>query len=311
MAMTQKFLVIDPEKDLAAIKGVSSLPRIKLLKELSKRPGMNVNDLAQAANLPQSSVSAHLQVLEKAGLIRTETQKARKGNQKICFAVYDELIVTFHPDMQALSSDVIEVSMPLGLYTNSAVTAPCGICSTEGIIGLLDVPETFLDPERMKASLLWFTSGFVEYQFPNNAKLRGDDIESIEIAMEVSSEVPGTLANWPSDIVLSINGKEIGVWTSPGDFGDRRGTYTPGWWKLKGSQYGMLKTWSVGPGGTYVDGIKISDVKASDVDLDEHRSVRIRIEVKADGRHPGGINIFGRGFGNYDQDLLLRIKTKS
>jgi hypothetical protein len=24
--------------------------------------------------------------------------------------------------------------------------------------------------------------------------------------------------------------------------------------------------------------------------------------------HPGGINIFGRGFGNYDQDIVLRLK---
>ncbi|TCV60000.1 winged helix-turn-helix transcriptional regulator [Neorhizobium sp. S3-V5DH] len=307
--MSSNFLVIDPEKDLAAIKGISSLARVKLLKELSKRPGINVNDLAQVSDLPQSSVSAHLQVLEKAGLIRTEMQKARKGNQKICFAVYDELVVTFHPTTQALSSDVIEVSMPLGLYTNNNVTGPCGICSVEGVLGLLDVPETFMDPERMKASLLWFTSGFVEYQFPNNAKLRGDRIEQLEIVMEVSSEVPGTLANWPSDIVLSINGREIGVWTSPGDFGDRRGTYTPAWWKLKGSQYGMLKTWTVGPGGTFVDGHKISDVQAKDLDLDDHRSIRLRVEVKAEGKHPGGINIFGRGFGNYDQDIILRLKT--
>lgn len=308
--MDTKFLVIDPEKDLVAIKAVSSLPRIKLLKELSKQSGMNVNDLARISGLPQSSVSAHLQVLEKAGLIRTEMQKARKGNQKICFAVYDELVVTFNPTRPALSADLIEVSMPLGLYTNNAVTGPCGICSVHGIIGLLDVPETFIDPERMKTSLLWFTSGFVEYQFPNNAKLRGSSIDAIEIIMEVSSEVPGTLANWPSDIVLSINGTEIGVWTSPGDYGDRRGTYTPDWWKLKGSQYGMLKTWSVGSAGTFVDGHKISNVNTGDLALDAHRSIRLRIEVKAEGRHPGGINIFGRGFGNYDQDIILRLKTK-
>jgi predicted transcriptional regulator len=308
--MTPNFLVIDPEKDLAALKGVSSLPRIRLLKELSKRPGLNVNELAQVSGLPQSSVSAHLQVLERAGLIRTEVLKARKGNQKICFAVYDELIVTFQQTSKAISADVIEVSMPLGLYTANSVTGPCGICSTDGIIGLLDVPETFMDPERMKTSLLWFTSGFVEYQFPNNAKLRGDKIDAVEVVMEVSSEVPGTMANWPSDIVLAINGYEIGVWTSPGDFGDRRGTYTPSWWKLKGSQYGMLKTWSVGGNGTFVDGRKLSELTTADLNLDDHRSIRLRIEVKAEGQHPGGINIFGRGFGNYDQDIILRLKTR-
>lgn len=307
--MSPNFLIIDPEKDLVAIKALSSLPRIKLLKALSRQPGLNVNELAEASNLPQSSVSSHLQVLERAELVRTEMQKARKGSQKVCFAVYDELIVTFNPKSEVLSPDLIEVSMPLGLYTANAVTAPCGICSTDGILGLLDVPETFMDPDRMRTNLLWFTSGFVEYQFPNNAKLRGNRIEAVEIAMEVSSEVPGTLENWPSDIVLSLNGQEIGVWTSPGDFGDRRGTYTPSWWKLKGSQYGMLKTWSVDESGTFVDGHKISGVTTKDLDLDAHRSIRLRIEVKADGPHPGGINIFGRGFGNHDSDILLRLKT--
>src|SRR5690606_27333891 len=127
--MNQKFLVIDPEKDLAALKGVASLPRLRLLNVLSRHPGININDLAQAAGLPQSSVSTHLQILQKAGLVRIEVQKARKGNQKICFTVYDELIVSFQPQAQELSSNLIEVSMPLGLYTKNSVTAPCGICS--------------------------------------------------------------------------------------------------------------------------------------------------------------------------------------
>jgi predicted transcriptional regulator len=35
----------------------------------------------------------------------------------------------------------------------------------------------------------------------------------------------------------------------------------------------------------------------------------MRIEVKRDARHPGGLNIFGRGFGNYDQDIVLRVTT--
>ena len=37
--------------------------------------------------------------------------------------------------------------------------------------------------------------------------------------------------------------------------------------------------------------------------------IRLRIAVKDDAKHPGGVNIFGRGFGNYDQDIVLRIKT--
>jgi predicted transcriptional regulator len=220
------------------------------------------------------------------------------------------VLVMFKEDIKPLRANTIEVSMPLGLYTSCEVSSPCGLCSVEGIIGLLDVPDTFLDPDRMKAGLIWFTRGFVEYQFPNNAKLSKNEIESMEFSLELSSEVPGTSADWPSDITVAVNGKDVGTWTSPGDFGDKRGVYTPDWWKLKGSQYGKLKSWRVARDGTYVDGIKISPVSLKDLDVETHHSIRLKIGVRDDAKHPGGINIFGRGFGNYDQDIVLRLTTK-
>ncbi|TGQ58592.1 transcriptional regulator, partial [Mesorhizobium sp. M1C.F.Ca.ET.212.01.1.1] len=45
----------------------------------------------------------------------------------------------------------------------------------------------------------------------------------------------------------------------------------------------------------------------ADLELERHRSIRIRIGVKEDARHPGGINIFGSGFGNYSNDIVLRL----
>lgn len=308
--MSRNFLVVDPEEGIEVLKGLASTIRIRILKLLHVEGAMNGNDIAEKLNLPQSTISTNIQVLEAAGLIRTETQKARKGNQKICHSMFDEVLVMFKEDISPLKSNSIEVAMPLGLYTSCEVSAPCGLCSSEGIIGLLDVPDTFLDPDRMKTGLIWFTRGYLEYQFPNNAKLSQNKIEAMEFSMELSSEVPGTSADWPSDITLSVNGTEIGTWTSPGDFGDKRGVYTPDWWKLKGSQYGKLKSWRVMPDGTYVDGVKISPVSLVDLDLANHHSIRLRIAVKPDAKHPGGINIFGRGFGNYDQDIILRLQTE-
>ena len=308
--MSRNFLVVDPEEDFEVLRGLASTIRIRILKLLHVHGPMNGNDIAEKLELPQSTVSTNIQILEEAGLIRTETQKARKGNQKICHSTFDEVLVMFKEDIAQQRSNGIEVSMPLGLYTSCEVSAPCGLCSSEGIIGLLDVPDTFLDPERMKTGLIWFTRGYVEYQFPNNAKLAQNKIESMEFSMELSSEVPGTSADWPSDITLSVNGTEIGSWMSPGDFGDKRGVYTPDWWKLKGSQYGKLKSWRVTHDGSFVDGMKISPISLVDLDLENHHSIRLRIAVKADAKHPGGINIFGKGFGNYDQDIVLRLQTE-
>ena len=305
--MSATVLVIDPSERLDTIKALASEVRVSILKLLKTDGPKNVNQIAEDLRLPQSTVSSNLQVLEDAGLIRSESQKARKGSQKVCHSAFGDLLIAFRDDLSRQMENSVEVAMPLGLYTQYEVTGPCGLCSREGVIGLLDVPDTFLNPDRMKAGLLWFTRGFVEYQFPNNAKLKKATPKGLEFSMELSSEVPGTAANWPSDIFLQVNGIEVGTWTSPGDFGDKRGVYTPDWWKLAGSQYGKLKNWRINGDGTYVDGVKISNVTLGDVAIDEHRSIRMRIGVKEDAEHPGGINIFGRGFGNYDQDIVLRI----
>ena len=47
-----------------------------------------------------------------------------------------------------------------------------------------------------------------------------------------------------------------------------------------------------------------------DLELAEHRSIRLRVGVKEGAKNPGGINIFGRGFGNYDQDIVLRMTMR-
>lgn len=308
--MSRNFLIVDPEEGIEVLKAFASTARVRVLKLLHTKGAMNINDIAGALGLPQSSVSSNVQILEEAGLIRTETQRARKGNQKLCHSLFDEVLVMFKEESTAANSDKVEVAMPLGLYTSCEVSAPCGLCSTEGIIGLLDVPDTFLDPGRMGAGLIWFTRGYIEYQFPNNTKLMAGQLDSLEFSMELSSESPGTAANWPSDISAWVNKVEIGTWTSPGDFGDKRGVFTPDWWGLKGSQYGKLKAWRVTESGTFIDGVKISPVSLKDLELAEHRSIRLRVGVKEGAKNPGGINIFGRGFGNYDQDIVLRMTMR-
>ncbi len=305
--MSRNFLVIDPEERPEVLRGLASPARVRILRLLHREEGANVNEIAAKLGLPQSSVSSNLQILEAAGLIRTETRKGRKGNQKLCFSAFDEVVIMIRGDPAGAQADAIDVEMPIGLYTSCEVSAPCGLCSPQGIIGLLDVPGTFLDPDRMNAGLMWFTRGFVEYQFPNNARLVGTSVTALEFSVEMSSEVPGTAAEWPSDITVAVNGREIGMWTSPGDYGDKRGVFTPDWWKLKGSQYGKLKSWRVTPDGSFVDGMKISSLTPDDLDISAHHSIRLRIEVRSDARHPGGVNIFGRGFGNYDQDIVLRL----
>jgi predicted transcriptional regulator len=303
-------LVIDSSQDTKLVRALASGVRIRIL-ELLQNQELNVSEIARRLAIPQSTAATSILQLEEAGLLESHTANGVKGGQKVCTARYKEFIITF-PAPAVPENNKIEVEMPVGLYTACEISAPCGLCSRDGIIGYLDVPGTFLSPDRIKAALLWFEKGYVEYKFPNNALYVNEKklMDRLELSMEISSEVPGTDKKWPSDITVWINDVELGIWTSPGDFGDRRGRFTPSFWKLEGSQYGLLSNWTVNAHGCFIDGAAVSNVKLEDLRLREHHSIKVRIGVKENADHMGGINIFGKGFGNYDQDILLCLFFK-
>lgn len=300
-------LTVIVERDRDVVRTLASELRLDILRCIRRAGQMNVNEVCEALSLPQSTVATNILALERVGLIESRTAKGRKGQQKICRVPFEEIIIRLNSPDNSPQDHIIEVSMPVGLYTSCSVTAPCGLCSTDRVIGLLDVPDHLLDPGRMQAALVWFWRGYVEYKFPNNAKVLQASVEAVEFSMEMSSEVPGTNVDWPSDITVWVNGVEIGTWMSPGDFGDQRGTYTPRWWKLGGSQYGQLTTWRISAFGTFVDATKVSPVTLDQLDLSGHHSVKLRIGIDEHAAHPGGVNIFGRGFGNHDQDIVMRL----
>ena len=304
---TNAFLTLTPDENADAITALASPVRIAILKLLRQTGPMNVNMISAALGLPQSTIATNIKALETSRLIHTEAAQARKGQQKICSVPFDGVLIRLDGETAKRRDNIVEVSMPIGLYTSCEVSAPCGLCSTESIIGLLDVPDFFLDPSRMRASLVWFGRGFVEYKFPNNARVLESKIDALEFSMELSSEAPGTNSDWPSDISMWVNGVKVGTWTSPGDFGDKRGTYTPRWWKLAGSQYGRLVTWRISERGSFVDQQQVSKVDLGALELSKHHSIRLRIGIDTGAKNPGGVNIFGKGFGNHDQDIMMRL----
>lgn len=125
--MHKKILLIDPIKDLHIIKGFSSEIRIRILNEL-KNGERNISELTEILDTPQSTITTNIIILEKAGLINTESIKASKGKQKICRRTYDEYVISFNDDTID-SEDSIVIEMPVGLFTEYKVTAPCGLCS--------------------------------------------------------------------------------------------------------------------------------------------------------------------------------------
>ena len=109
------------------------------------------------------------------------------------------------------------------------------------------------------------------------------------------------------DISFYINDTRLGFWTSPGDFGDVRGIFTPEWWPSNCNQYGLLKLLVINKKGTYIDGMKISDVTINMLHLDYTSSIRLRLAVEDDAVHVGGLTLYGKTFGNYAQDIQVSI----
>lgn len=286
-------------------KALGSATRMAILTYLGDRI-VPVTRIAADLGLPQSTATMHIGILERAGLLHTEMRPASRGLQKICARTYDELVIDL-PRAVHRSHQMIEQVMPIGAYSDFDVEPTCGLVSSEAVIGLLDDPNSFYEPQRVSAQLLWFRAGFVEYRFPNRVPY-GARIDSLQVSAEVCSEAPLHDPDWPSDLTVSVNGVELGSWTMPGDFGGQRGRLTPAWWEEKDSQYGSLKRWSVTADGTSIDGVPLSGVRLADLDLRPGQPIRVRIGVKRDAVHVGGLNLFGSGFGNYPQDLVLRIE---
>jgi predicted transcriptional regulator len=286
-------------------KALSSQTRLNILRLLSERE-LNINELGKYLDVNLPTVSKHVQALEQAGLILCEYMAGTQGTQKRCRLKYRRLLVSLE-DAPAPQNQCEEIAMPIGLYSLVNPGGPtCGIASASGLINLADEPQAFLFPERFSAQILWMSDGFVEYVFPNSLPT-SVTIWKAELQLEICSECPDYNNDYPSDITVWMNGVEIGTWTSPGDFGGRRGRLNPPWWNDHGTQFGALKNFSVSTDGSFVDGVMASDVTIKAAMIVPHQPITVRIGVKPDAAHPGGFNLFGKSFGNYQQDLLLRL----
>lgn len=306
--MPGKTIHIDAQRSddqaLGMLKALANETRIGVLRYLGDRV-VPVNRIAADLGLPPSTATMHIGILERAGLLHTEMRPAVRGLQKVCARTYDELVIGL-PHGSRDNRQQLEQSMPVGGYSESRIDATCGLAGAEGLIGFLDDPASFFEPGRLGAQLVWFRSGYLEYRFPNRVPMRAR-VTGIQLSAEVCSEAPLHDPDWPSDISVWINDVHLGSWTSPGDFGGERGRFTPSWWEDKDSQFGVLKRWRVSQTGTTIDGMLLSEVGLAELGLRASEPIRVRIGVMPGAIHVGGINIFGRGFGNYPQDIVLSI----
>lgn len=297
-------MIISPSPENIAFFGaLASDVRLQIIQLLSKEE-LNIKELAEKIGVSSPIMLKHIQILENAGIVTSRMVKRNGTTNRLCtlvFAEYRFMIETRRLDLPSVQS----FSIPVGQYADIRGTATCGLATENDVIGFKDDPRVFWEPERINAQLLWFTQGYVEYRVPNYLPV-DRILTELELTAEIASEAPDYADDWPSDISFYINGVKLFSWTSPGDYGVKRGVLTPEWWPS--NQYGLLKTVRVTQEGTFLDDVKMSDVTAEQILMQSTDGYwSIRFEIPEDAEHVGGISLFGQKFGNHAQDILFRV----
>lgn len=300
----------NPDEIVKICHALSTKIRVDILK-LLRSENLSVVDISNRLNIPFSTASSNINILEKAGLILTELHPGKRGVIKICSKnFFDVLINLNNTNFNLLDNkQSISVEMPIGQFINYAIEGSCGMASSKEII-TEDNPDDFFTPDRIHASLLWLRKGFIEYKFPKKNIPKDNYIYCLELSLELCSEAPNFNDNWPSDISFIINNKEVAIWTSPGDFGSKRGALNPEWWPDTSTQYGILKHLKINEQATFIDEIKVSDITIHELNLQEYNFIDFKIAIKDDAINKGGFNLFGKDFGNYNQDIILKAFYK-
>ena len=281
--------------------------RVAILKNMLNS-SKSLSAIAQELNIPVSSVSRHIDVLSDAGLIYLTYQPGLKGHIKFVSQAVHSFSVLLIPPQTTAKEEEYSVEMPLGMFTSCNIKAPCGMAGKESAIESFDDPRVLFSPARAGAECIWFDSGFISYLFPTHP-FALHRCREISFSFEICSETIYFNNNWPSDITVRVNGVELLTFTSPGDFGGRRGKYTPAYWPVTSTQFGLLKKITVNGDGVFMDNVLInSKVSFSDLGLCEKNAIEFEIGIKEDAEHKGGLNLFGKSFGDFPQSIVMTVK---
>lgn len=294
------------DEAVPVFKALGSELRIRLIQLLLEHREMNMNELASSLGITNGALTSHVKKLEESGIVTILAEHSGHGNQKVCRVDVDKILVDVIINKDNSSEDSYSIDIPVGNYFNYSVFPTCGLSTTQKLIGKVDDPRYFALPIHVDAQIIWFAKGYIDYRIPN--MLPADHkIDKINISFEIGSEAPGTNSDWPSDITFLLNNTKLGVWTSPGDFGDVHGMFTPDWWFPNWNQYGMMKMLEIDRHGTFIDGLKISDVNTRQMVLTDTDDLILRFSVMEPSKNIGGLTLFGKNFGNYNQDIKVRI----
>lgn len=285
-------------------RALASSTRLEMLKLLQKR-NMNVNELAQALDLPPSSAAMNVRVLEEAELINCYMQPAVRGAMKVCARKVDHVEFTLVTDEDA-APKYSEVEVPIGSFTMAEnLLAPCGMLDNNGVMGQKDSPFAFYHSMRSRAQHIWMQGGRLRYEFSLPVS-KSADLRFMELSFECCNMGPAFKRAKDCDVRVLINGVSLGDIRVPScDNIDI--SSMPSWWPAETGPAGKLLSWQVDEGGTYLGNRRVSDTVISQLGLYQGPTVSMVIEVKADDDKQKGFSLYGECSGDHSQAIKLRF----
>lgn len=145
--------------------------------------------------------------------------------------------------------------------------------------------------------------------------------ENITVCIEWEDE-DNAIGLRPQTLAVTLSGSDGQIYSAKiaekdgwqhtfADLTTQRGRLNPEWWSSGCTQYGKLLILELSETGCLLNGTPVPNLTIHQFHFSANAPITIRIGNKPDAEYPGGFNIFGKKFGDFEQDIVLSITYAS
>lgn len=305
-------LTIEKKSDVDTIaelcETLGNRTRLRILETLQRPPYQkSVPALVKELGIPKTTLLFHLHKLEAADVIYMFYKSAEHGSIRYISRKIKSVKVTVYYNERVETPATHTVLQTVGVGQFADFTGDSFNMATTAEHFQLLTDRCFI-PQRFDAQLVYTKKGRITYYFDNDAA-KNHTVTELSLSLEICSEAPYYDNNYKSDITFWINNREIATYTCDGDYGDRRGNLNPAWWSDVNTQYGKLLTLTVTDDAVMINGKRIhSKLRLKDLALGSGNKIVLTLGNKDTAEYPGGFNLFGQRFGDYEQDICMQLQ---
>ena len=303
----------DLEKIAIIADALSHPIRLEMLKVL-QHGAKSIPELAEMFDLSITNCIFHANILEKAKLINITLLHHGKTNKKVrvCTRLLRKFNVNIflgdNKQFPGPNKEIFNYSCRVGEFIDISPNVNASFATKEKVF--FGTWKGIYSSNRFDAEIIWSDGGVITYAFPNDFTVVGE-IEELNLNLEMCSETLDHDNLHQSDITFWINDVELFTYHCPGDYGDRKGLLNPEYWSknknVLPTQYGDYLHITIKKSKIFLNEVVVNDrFDINDLNLSNGNKIKLTIGNKKGCDHPGGWNIFGKGFGDYPIDIELQ-----